>query len=358
MYDGRRSNSNCSDSEILMKYPVIAMAALLSVLSLVGNSGCQSHTEPSRQAKTTGQPLKIAASYWPGQFWVEIAHEMGWFAEAGVNVELIDVNADYLGSLTEMVDGKIDANSFTLFDLMKFNLGGANLVMVLNSDNTNGAEAVLASPGIDSLQFLKGKNIGVSKGTYLEYILQTALERKGVGIDDVMLIDMLAENAEQMFSREDVDAVMTWEPFVTDILDNANARKLFDTSEIPGISPNGHAFQRKFIEQRPGDVQAYVDVWHRTTLYIKENPKQALAIISRRYNEEPGDIQAFMQQDRVLDIRDNNVAFSFGSGFESLHGAARKINDFMIENGLTDKHLDSTEFLDASFLRVLVENSH
>ncbi|MBF0398434.1 MAG: hypothetical protein HQK78_16780 [Desulfobacterales bacterium] len=45
--------------------------------------------------KTSGLPIKIARYYWPGYYWKEIADKMGWFKEAGLNVELIDANSDY-----------------------------------------------------------------------------------------------------------------------------------------------------------------------------------------------------------------------------------------------------------------------
>ncbi len=88
---------------------------------------------------------------------------------------------------------------------------------------------------------------------------------------------------------------------------------------------------------------------------MKENPKEAFGIIAQLYDSTPGDVQAFGQLDKILDLRENVVAYSFGSGFESLHGAARQINNFLIDSGATDKQLDSTEFIDARFLRVLSE---
>ena len=135
--------------------------------------------------------------------------------------------------------------------------------------------------------------------------------------------------------------------------EKANGRKLFDTSEIPGISPNGQTFHRSFIEERPEDVQVYVNVWHKTTQFIKENPKEAFGIIADIYKVTLGEVQAFAQVDKILYLRDNLTAFSYGAGFESLHGTARQINNFMIKEGMIDKQLDSTEFLDARFIRTL-----
>ncbi len=270
-----------------------------------------------------------------------------------MNVELVDTSADYLGSIDKVVARELDTNGFWLFDLVKFNAQGAGLVMVINSDNSFGSEAIVAKPGIKSLKDLQGKTIGVSKNSYMEYILGIALTREGISLSDLTLENMLTENAVKVFSKPSVDAVMVWEPLLTEIIQKHNGRRVFDTSEVPGISPNGQVFHRDFIKERPGDVQAFVNVWHKTTQFIKENPKEAFGIIAQIYKQTPGEVQAFAQADRILDLRDNLTTFSFGSGFESLHGSVRKVNDFLIEKGMTKEQLDSTEILDARFIQTL-----
>ena len=50
---------------------------------------------------------------------------------------------------------------------------------------------------------------------------------------------------------------------------------------------------------------------------------------------------------------DNQVAFSYAAGFESMHGTARRINAFMIASGMTTERLDSLDFLDARFVLAL-----
>jgi len=339
-----------------MKNKSIVLRVIFSVLILIGVNGCQSETNNSKEPKTTDLPMKVGRAFWPGTYWVDIAHHKGWFEMAGLNVVYVDTNPDYVGSLKDMVAGKIDVNGFSLFDLMNFNAAGSDLVMVINADNSSGAEAIVSNSEIQSLKGLKGKKIGVSKGTYVEYILDEVLTREGIDKSDVKIVEILSENAPTELEKANVDAVVTYEPYVTEILATNAARKLFDTSEIPGISPNGSTFHRSFIDERPGDVQVFVNVWHKTTEFMKENPKEAFGIIAQLYDSTPGDVQAFGQLDRILDLRENIVAYSFGSGFESLHGAARKINNFLIKNGATDKQLDSTEFIDARFLRTLSEN--
>ncbi len=313
----------------------------------------QQYTPKEEGPKTTGLPMRVARYYWPGEYWVEIADKKGWFKEAGLNIQIIDTNPDYYKSLQDMVNGKIDVQGFSLFDVMSFNAGGADLALVINADTSLGSEAVVARQDIENIQDLRGKTIGVDISSYTDYILGVALNRAGLSTDDVTRINVPGEKAADEFIKGTIDAVVTWEPIVTEIIEKANGRKLFDTSEVPGISPNGQTFHRSFIEERPEDVQAYVNVWHKTTQFMKENPKDAFGIIADIYKITPGEAQAFAQVDKILYLRDNLTAFSYGAGFESLHGTARQINNFMINKGMTDKRFDSTEFLDARFIRAL-----
>jgi NitT/TauT family transport system substrate-binding protein len=304
----------------------------------------------AEKPKTSGEVMKVAKYYWPGQFWVDIADSKGWFEEAGLNVELVDTNSDYFQSLQDMVDGKIDANNFPVFDLVRYYLQGADLVMVVNADHSSGAEAIVAKQEILSIAGLKGKKIGVDINSYMDYILDVILRRNGMSDKDLIKVEFPVEKLAEEFEKGDLDAAVAWEPFVSELIEK-NARKLFDTSEIPGISPNGVVFHKSFIESRPNDVQAFVNVWHKTTEFIKENPGEAFPIIADIYGVTPGEAQAFAQVDRILDWSDNKISFSYAAGFESLHGTARQINNFMIDKGITDRQLDSTEFIDSRFIR-------
>ncbi len=336
----------------MIKKLTVASAVLLALI-IVSLAWWSTTAKVEEGLKTTGLPMKVGRYYWPGQYWIEIADNKGWFAAAGLNVELVDTNPDYYGSLRDTAEGKIDVNNIPLFDLIHFNAAGSDLVLVINADNSAGAEAIVAKPAIATLADLKGKTIGVEQGSYTEYILDTVLRQHGLSPADVTKVAIASEQAAEQFGKGKLDAIVTWEPIVTTAIEQWHGRKLFDTAEIPGISPNGQAFHRSFIKQRPADVQAYVNTWHKTTQFIREHPDEAFAIIAGIYAVTPDEAQAFAGLEHILDLRENLSAFSYGAGFESLHGVAKRTNKFLIDKGATTKRLDSTGFIDASFLRTL-----
>ena len=339
----------------MLKQQISIVIVGLSILTIVSFLWLLSISK-KQMIHTSGLPMKVCRYYWPGTYWIEIAKQKGWFKEAGLNVLLVNGNDDYYASIQNMVDGKLDSNGFYLFDVMAFNAKGADLVIVINTDNSFGSEAIVAHKNIQNVMALKGKKIGVKKNTYMEYILDIVLEKYGLTLNDVELIDISGENAPEAFVKKRVDAIITWEPLASETIQKGNGIKLFDTSQIYGIVPAVHVLKKKFIRERPEDVQAYVNVWYRTIEFIKLNPEEAFKIIADIYNTTPAEVQAFAQKDMILDLQDNLTSFTYAAGFKSLYGSVRKINDFMIQKKMTTKHFDSTEFINAKFIRTLNQN--
>ena len=242
--------------KIVIAVIIVAVLIVASVL-LWQQYGPKTEVGP----KTTGLPMKVARYYWPGEYWIEIADKKGWFEEAGLNVKLVDTNPDWYGSLTDMVEGRIDVNNFSLFDLMQFVIKKNDLVMVINTDMSMGSEILVARPEIQTIRDLKGKRVGVAVGSYMEYILDVVLGRSGLGSNDITKVNVIDEKIADKFLEENMDAAMSWDlPVVEIMIKQQGMRKLFDTSEISGISPNGQVFHKSFIKERPEDVQAYINV--------------------------------------------------------------------------------------------------
>jgi NitT/TauT family transport system substrate-binding protein len=305
------------------------------------------------KAASSTPPIKVAAFYWPGTYWIEIAQAKDWFREAGLNIQLVDCNADYFCSEKDLLEGRLDTSTVALFDLLSYVAHGSTAVGIINADYSAGGEKLITRTGIEKLSDLKGKKIAVSQKSVSAYDLEVAMARAGLKLEDVETIDIKPEKAPEALIRGEVDAMLTLEPYATEGLEAARGHNLFDTSQAPGLSPTLIVFQRKFIEERPSEVTAFVKVWHRSTTYIKAHPEEAFGIVAAANHKTLEEVRRFAEIDKILDQRDNELAFSFAAGFDSLHGAVRQMNDFMISKGITDQKLESSEFLEGSFIRAL-----
>jgi NitT/TauT family transport system substrate-binding protein len=310
-------------------------------------SGCDS----KQTAAPVHSPLKISAYYWPGCFWVDIANEKGWFKEAGLPVTIVNTNPDYFASFADLVEGRLDVNDLTLFDVMLLNAKGGDLIGIVTTDQSAGADGIVARAGIDTLAELKGKRIGGGKGTYVEYMLSIVLGRAGLAMSDIILVDIPGEKAHERLAAGIVDAVVTWEPALTEAIEEAHGHKLWDSTIIPGISPSLLATRAAVARERPEDLQKLLGVWQRGTEFIQQHPEDAFAIVARVNKKTPAEVRQFAAGVRLLDRRANLVAFSYGAGFDSLHGSARMMNDFLVKEKLAPKPIDSIALLNDRFLK-------
>lgn len=321
------------------------LALLLALLLLV--SGCDSRL----LAKTdVPQPIRIGASYWPGQYWADIANHKGWFKEAGLNVQMVDTNADYFASFDQVVDGKLDIVAFTLFDLTLYRARGKELTGFLAGDYSSGADVLVARNGIHTVRDLKGKRLGLAKGTYLEYIWSVLAGRHDLDAGMVQIVEIAGEKASEALSSGRVDAVFTWEPFAQEAVTSVKGNRLFDTSQIPGISWTVYSARNDFLRQRSAEIHMLMQVWQRTEDFIRKQPAQAYAIVAAVNHKTEAEVIAFARLDKTLNPSENRAAFSYASGFDSLHGSARRMNEFQIEVGLTSTQIETPSMLDSRFV--------
>lgn len=258
-----------------------AAAWLLVALTLAFLAACDRAPQPP-----AGPPLRVGAYYWPGMYWVDIAHHQGWFREAGLNVEWVDTNPDYFKSLDDLFNEKLDVVAFSLFDFILYNARGQRVVGFLAGDYSSGAEALIARPGIRSVPELAGKKLALSKGTYLEYIWAVVAQRAGLDPKKVRIVDTPPEKAHELLARGKVDAILTWEPYASQGLDAVKGTRLFDTAQLPGLLWTIYSARPELLEARKAELQAFVRVWQRSIQFIQRQPEQAYAIVAE-VNKKP-----------------------------------------------------------------------
>jgi len=303
-------------------------------------------------AAAPSTPIRLATYEWPGSYWIEVATAKGWFSEAGLHVQRVDVDTRYFEALDEVATGKLDAMGFTEFDLVRHVAAGEDLVGVAAIDYSEGAESLVAKRGIARLSDLRGKRLALLRGTYLEYLLSVVAEREGLNLADVTLVDLSEEAAMADFTAGRVDAVFVWEPYGTRAL-AAGGVRLFSTADFPGLTYSVLTLRHRFVEAHPQEVAALIQVWHRAERYLHEHPEPACAIVADLFAQPYADIRGLMGTVRVLDLKDNGRAFSYAAGFESLHGSWRRMNDFMLDRGLVHARVDSPAHLDDRFVLAL-----
>lgn len=136
--------------------------------------------------------------------------EIGSFEEQNLDIELIEF-ADGPTIVAALESGSIDAGYIGPGAHVLPVQGEAEIFAFSQLGN---ADEVIGNveKGVETIEDLKGKEIGVATGTSSETILDLTLEEAGISKDDVTLVDMDASAIVTAMISGGIDAVATWSP--------------------------------------------------------------------------------------------------------------------------------------------------
>ena len=298
--------------------------------------------------------VKIGFSAWPGWFPWQVAAETSIFQSNNIDVDLKWFDG-YLESINTLIAGQIDANSQTLGDTVSSLAAGADQVIVLVNDNSTGNDKVIVRDGINSIADLKGKKVAAEEGTVDHFLLLLGLRKAGLSGEDIQFVPLETGKAATAFVGGQVDAVAVFAPFTTQALKRPKSKELFSSKDFPGAISDHLVFSRKFVEEKPEEVQAIVNSWFATLAYIQANPTEAYQIMAKRAGVTVEEYQEYNEGTKLFTIEENLKAFTPGNDINSLYFTAQEISKFLVDVGLTKKQPDVSKIFDDRFIKAYAE---
>ena len=222
-----------------------------------------------------------------------VAADKGFFSEENLDVELVPFKSG-LEKDAAMAAGRTQGY---FGDMLTSIILGANQVpmrMVATVFNTTGNQrmfAVLAAPGTGKpgISQLAREGIAGSSNTVIEYVTGKLLEEKSPGTP-LKLIETkdIMMRVPMLLSGKVPGAVLP-EPLVT-LVESRGATVVADDRGL-GITPTTLLFTREFIEERPGDVRAFLRATAKGSALISDDPEATRSIMIK-YTRVPEPLQA------------------------------------------------------------------
>ena len=310
----------------------------------------------STASSVSANAVRLGFSAWPGWFPWQIAQEQGIFKANNVPVDLKWFDG-YLESINTLTAGQIDANSQTLGDTVNSISGGADKVIVLVNDNSTGNDKVIVREGINSVADLKGKKVAAEEGTVDHFLLLLGLKKAGLSPKDIQFVPLETGQAAAAFVGGQVDAVAVFAPFTTQALKRQGSKELFSSKDFPGAISDHLVVSRKFLQEKPEQIQALVNSWFVTLDYMQKNSEQAYEIMAKRAGVPVSEYKQYAGGTRIFSIEENLKAFQPGNDLNSLQFAAQEMSKFLIEVGLAKNQPDLTKIFDDRFVKAYAEQA-
>ena len=306
------------------------------------------------QTENTAMPdsTVILCSTWIGYAPLHLALEKGFFEQEGLpNVEISviessgDRNAAVKANQGQVLAQTQDTGVMTV-------ASGVEMKQILPLCDSNGGDGLVCKNEYNSLEDLKGKTIALdTTGGASLYWFNTILDEAGLSMDDFDIRNMTAGDAGAAFVGGQVDAAVTWEPWLSNARETDFGKVLYSSADYPGVITDALQVRADYAEQYPEAVKALIRAWFDAVEYAKENPDDANPIMAKSQGMTT---EAFEEQLKTIRYYDEAYANEYLCGGQ-MEENVQKAADLWVKIGLMDENVDASQIVDPSYLEAVVE---
>lgn len=306
---------------------------LLSCFAFI--SGCKN--EPL-------SPLRIGTNRWPGYESLYLANSLGMFDEHAIKLVEMPSATEVARSLR---NESLDVAALTLDETLTLLQYVPDLRVILIMDSSNGADVLLAKPSIQALEDLKGKRVGVENTAVGALLLDAALQAAKLEVGDITLVPVSVNAHEDYYTGDKVDALVTFEPHKTRLLDKG-AKSLYDSSRIPERIMDVMVTRRAVLEHRKDALDRVIAAHFQALSYLSGHSEAATAFIAQHLGVTPVEVTSQFNSISIPGLAENQRLI--GGDSPGLKSAVSNLAALMQQRRLLFKAIDTEHLLNGSSL--------
>ncbi|MBB5537685.1 putative urea ABC transporter substrate-binding protein [Rhizobium giardinii] len=256
-----------------------------------------------------------------------------WADKYGLTIEVTQFN-DYVESMNQYTAGAFDAVTLTNMDGLSIPAaGGVDTTAVIVGDFSNGNDAVILKDKA-SLADMKGQNVNLVEFSVSHYLLARALESLKLTEQDVKVINTSDADMVGAYKTADVSAVVTWNPLVATILEDPTAKKVFDSSQIPGEIIDLMVANTDVLKDNPNFGKALAGIWYETAALMTADTDEGKAAREAMGSASGTDLKGFEAQIAATKLFDKPADAMAFTASPSLPKTMDLVRNFLFEKGL------------------------
>jgi NitT/TauT family transport system substrate-binding protein len=279
---------------------LVALGLLVAgiLLLAVGSFGAVFVTQPT---------LRLGTNLWIGYQPLQIARDANRLSDKVVLMESRSAST----VIEAMRIGTIDAAALTLDETIRIANSGIPVSIALVFDVSNGADVVLARTPQLAAAGPRGRRIGVETEAVGAYLLHRWLDRLGIPLSAIEVVDAPAAIHHRAFADLDVDFLVTFEPLASSDFAGA-ATRVFDSSEIPGEIVDVLAIRQDRIDAQRANLRHVVDGWFSGLEILDTRFADGVARMARHQDIGPDEVRLMLSRLRFPDRAANERMFRGG----------------------------------------------
>jgi NitT/TauT family transport system substrate-binding protein len=289
----------------------------------------------------------IGISGWTGFAPLTLAKEAGIFKKHGLDVAIrkIPQKDRHLA----IASGDIQCAATTVETWVVWNANGVATTQIFQLDKSYGADGMVVKPNITKIADLKGKTVAASApGTAPYFTLAWMLKKNGLSTKDVKVVNLEPQAAANAMiaGNTDIDAAMTYEPYLGAVRAKPEAGKIIATTLDYPMVMDTFGCTPKFLAENPKAAKALADSYFEAVEMIAKEPKKSFDIMGADVKQSGEQFEASSKYLRWQD-RAANQKFFAGE-----HAAfSKEAADLLLEAGIIKQIPDLSKLADTRFLK-------
>jgi NitT/TauT family transport system substrate-binding protein len=291
--------------------------------------------------------VAVAISGWTGFAPLTLAKEAGLFKKHGLDVSIkkIPQKDRHLA----IASGDVQCAATTVETWIVWNANGVATTQIFQLDKSYGADGMVVKPGIAKIADLKGKTVAASApGTAPYFTLAWMLKKNGLSVKDVKVVNLEPQAAASAFvaGNTDLDAGMTYEPYLSTVRAKPEAGKIIATTLDYPMVMDTFGCTPKFLAENPKAAKALADSYFDAVDMIKAEPKKSFEIMGADVKQGA---EAFEASQKYLRWQDRAANQKFFGGEHAQF--SKEAAELLLESGIIKQLPDMTKLADTRFIK-------
>jgi NitT/TauT family transport system substrate-binding protein len=296
---------------------------------------------------TAQTAVVIGMSGWTGFAPLTLAKEAGLFKKQGLDVTIkkIPQKDRHLA----LASGDIQCAATTVETWIVWSANGIPTTQIFQLDKSYGADGMVVKPGITKIADLKGKTVAASApGTAPYFTLAWMLKKNGLSAKDVTVVNLEPQAAANAMiaGTANLDAAMTYEPYLSAVRDKPEAGKIIATTLDYPMIMDTFGCTPEFLSKNPKAAKALADGYFDALAMIKSDPAKSFEIMGADV-KQPAD--KFEASQKYLRWQDKAANQKFFAGEHAQF--SKEAADLLLEAGIIKKLPDMSKLADTQYIK-------
>jgi NitT/TauT family transport system substrate-binding protein len=268
-----------------------------------------------------------------------------WADKYGIDVEIVQIN-DYVESINQYTAGQYDGCSMTNMDALSIPAGGGvDTTALIVGDFSNGNDGIVLKEG-DSVEALAGQNVNLVELSVSHYLLARALDGAGLSERDLTVVNTSDADMIAAYATDDVTAVVTWNPLLSEIEATPGSTKVFDSSNIPGEIIDIMMVNTETLAANPDFGKALTGAWYEVMGLMAAGDEAALTAMADASGTDLAGYNAQLATTKMF--YEPAAAVEFTQSPE-LPQTMQFVAEFLFDKGILGEGAPSPEFVGVEF---------